>query len=414
MFERVFAAVSMRMRMLLIMTGAQLCAAVVQQGFGSLGPFVVSFFHINKAQLGLSYTALMGGSALLAFAAGICVDRFGERAVTVFAGVTIFASLLIGAAVPSYIWLVGSLFLLGLAYASCLPAGGRAILAWFDKDRAMAMGLRQTGVPMGAVVGGLILPPIALHSDYRVAMVVGAFIALFGTAGLALFYRDPPGGRGHRVHEDLLTGVRVFLRDPRSWLCSMAAVGLNSAQTVSAGFIALSAVVLGHYTVPVAALVFSTSMAAAICGRIFWGWLSDNLFRGNRTIPLGMNCLLSGTAALGIAFTAPDRHALLFASAFLMGFAGAGWNGLFATVCAEIAGVRYAGSALGVGSSVNFIAGAVGPVLFGMFADAHGLPEAWRIFAMFVALTSIPAFLATRRYRPPVADTLEPQTLVAR
>ena len=51
--------------------------------------------------------------------------------------------------------------LFGAAYAASTPAGGRAILAWFDRDRGFAMGIRQTGVPVGGLLGALTLPLVA-------------------------------------------------------------------------------------------------------------------------------------------------------------------------------------------------------------------------------------------------------------
>src|SRR5579872_1146068 len=127
----VSAVVSVRYRMLAIMTIAQIGGAVVQQGFGSLAPSVVSFFHINKAQLGLAFTAIMFGSALTVGIGGIMVDRFGERNVTILAGIAIGVCLVIASLVPSYPWLVAWLLIMGFAYACVTPAGGRAILTWF-------------------------------------------------------------------------------------------------------------------------------------------------------------------------------------------------------------------------------------------------------------------------------------------
>ena len=45
----------MRYRMLALMTVAQICGSVIITGYGSITPFVVDYFHINKAQLGLSF-----------------------------------------------------------------------------------------------------------------------------------------------------------------------------------------------------------------------------------------------------------------------------------------------------------------------------------------------------------------------
>ncbi len=390
------AAVSMRYRVLLIMIGAQICAAVVEQGFGSLAPFVVSFLHITKAQLGLAVAALMIGSALTVGAGGIAVDRFGERTVTVAAGIGIGITLMLAAAVPSYTWLVFWLFMVGATYSGCSPAGGRAVLSWFERDRGFAMSLRQTGVPAGAMIGGLILPPLALHADYRLALFCGGLIALFGTAGLALLYREPKDARSRRKSSpgSMLDGVRLFVRDRRALLVTITGGALNGAQQISAGFVALSAIVLGHFSVQLAALSFSTTMGFAILGRIGWGWASDNLFRGDRALPLALTCGLGALGGVGIAMLRPGNTTLLFACAILFGLGSTGWNGLYATLLAELGGVRHAGSALGVGYTVNFAIGAVAPIGFGAVGDAFGLGTAWMAYACALALAAIPSLLA--------------------
>ena len=141
---------SLRYRMLTIMTLAQVGGAVVQQGFGSLAPSIVHYFHINKAQLGLAFTAIMLGSALTVALGGALVDRFGERKVTIIAGVAITASLIVAALIPSYPWLVAWLLVMGLAYATVTPAGGRAILTWFQRDRGFAGGSPHRDLRGGA------------------------------------------------------------------------------------------------------------------------------------------------------------------------------------------------------------------------------------------------------------------------
>lgn len=385
--------------MLLVMTVAQVCGAVVQQGFGSLAPFVVTYFHVNKAQLGLSFTALMLGSALTVAAGGLAVDRFGERNVTVWTGLAMFVGLCAAAVVPSYPWLVCWLFVVGVTYAAMTPAGGRAILSWFDRDRGFAMSVRQMGVPLGAFVGGLVLPALASHWDYQAALIGGGVFALIGTAGGALFYKDPLGGPPPpHGFADAMAGVRTILKDARTILYTLACMVLVSSQQVMNGFLALTAVQAGHTSIAIAAFVFATAQLCAVTGRLVWGWLSDVPFRGDRSLPLAIMCVIVSIAALGLALSSPANIPLLFASAIAIGFSGSAWNGLFAAAMAEIGGVRFAGSAIGLGLTAVFATGALAPFLFGWLADAHGLPAAWIAVGLFSLTGIFPALLARRAF----------------
>jgi ACS family hexuronate transporter-like MFS transporter len=392
--------VELRYRMLTIMTLAQIGASVVQQGYGSLAPAIVGFFHITKAQLGLSMTSMALGSAVTVALGGALVDRLGERNVTMFAGCSLCATLIIGASVPSYAWLVAWLFVVGVAYATLTPAGGRAILIWFERDRGLAMSIRQMGVPIGAVVGGSIMPLVAVHFDYQLALMVGGLFALVMTAGAAFLYRDPDGAEFPSTRfRHLMDGMKTIARDPRTIWFTAGCMLLAGVQQMMNGFISLTATNRVHTTLALAALAFVVAQFAAIVGRATWGRLSDSLFAGDRVLPVVYSCLIVFAAGIGLASTRQGTLALLFACAFALGFAAAGWNGLFSAAMAEIGGPRFAGSAIGIGLTAIFFGSAFGPWCFGAVADRFGLVIAWLFVSAISAVALVPSFLARKAFK---------------
>jgi MFS family permease len=381
------------------MTSAQIGGAVIQQGFGSLAPFIVEYFGINKAQLGASFTLIMLGSALTVGLGGMFVDRFGERNMTIFAGVGIFVTISIGALMPSYPGLIAWLFIMGLTYGAVTPAGGRAILTWFTHDRGFAMSIRQMGVPIGAIVGGFMLPLVASHWSYRIALFCGAVLSLVMTSGSALLYHDAtdeafPAPRFKQV----FSGVRSIAFDRRTVYLALTCMVLAISQQTMVGFLALTAVTRAHLSVALAAAAFIVAQSASMLGRLVWGRASDVVFGGDRVMPMALSCAILVFAAMGLAVTFPGGELLLFASAFAYGFTAAGWNGLFGAAMAEIGGARFAGSAIGIGLTSVFFAGACGPLAFGAFADAFGLSSAWWAIAALAAIGVIPAVMARRAF----------------
>ncbi|MGH7714786.1 MAG: MFS transporter, partial [Vulcanimicrobiaceae bacterium] len=275
------------------MTAAQIGGAVVQQGYGSLAPFIVQEFGINKAALGASFTAIMLGSAFTVALGGMAVDRFGERNMTIFAGIGVFTTLTIAALMPTYFGTVAFLFIMGLTYGAVTPAGGRAILAWFTRDRGFAMSIRQMGVPVGAIIGGFMLPVIASHANFRAALFGGAVLALILTTGSALLYHDAsedafPAPRFRQV----FGGLRSIALDRRTLYLATSCSMLSIAQQSMVGFLALTAVTHGHLSVVVAAAVFIVAQAASMTGRLVWGRASDMIFGGDRIIPIAISCVV--------------------------------------------------------------------------------------------------------------------------
>jgi MFS family permease len=385
--------------MLALMTGAQVGTAVVQQGLGSLAPALLITFGLTKAQLGASFTALAIGSALFTVLAGVMVDRFGERPVVFWGGVGTLVSLLAAALIPNYPWLVFWLFVFGIMYAAQTPAGGRAVLAWFSTNRGFAMSIRQAGVPLGGAIGGVLLPAIAFHANYRWSLVFGAIVGSASAIIAAVFYVDAPRDpREQSRVRDLLRGMLTVARDPRTIFFTIACMILVSAQTTMNAFFAVTAVTDARVSPFVAAGAFAFAQLCAIGGRIAWGHLSDGLFRGDRALPLAAIAAIVAVDAFALAHIHAGSTPWLFVIGGVLGFSAAGWNGVFSTAMAEIGGPELAGSMLGLGLTFVFIASAIAPLAFGFTADHYGLPVAWIALGVLGTIGIVPPLLASRAF----------------
>ena len=386
-----------RWRVLALMTGAQAGASVVQQALGALSPLLVVAFALTKAQLGVVFTALMLGSAVFTALAGVLTDRWGERRLLLGSGVIMTGALLAATAVPTYAWLVGSMALFGAGYAASTPAGGRAILAWFDRDRGLAMGIRQTGVPIGGTIGAIILPLIAHAAGLSAAFIVAAVLVSVPTIVAVAFYRELRGGSG--PGEPLAAGaparMRELARDPRLIGVVLTCTALVAVQLAMNAFITVTAVSVGT-TAAVAALTLAVAQAAAACGRLWWGWASDRLFAGDRLVPLVIVCIVAAGACAVLATIGRGAVIELFIAAAVLGASGAGWNGLMAASLTEIGGPARAASALGIGLTVIFGVSAAAPVAFGALADHTSLHLAWAAAGALALVGTVPVLLLRR------------------
>jgi MFS family permease len=369
---------SERWRVLALMTTAQAGASVVQQALGSLSPILVATFVLTKAQLGVVFTALMLGSACFTAAAGIMTDRWGERRMVLFSGLVMTFALLAAASVPKYPWLVACIALFGAAYAASTPAGGRAVLAWFDRDRGFAMGIRQTGVPVGGLIGALSLPFLAHAVGYRGAFVFAAIVVAVTTLIAYLPYRESrDDGAPPATLASVARGMRTLARDPRLIGVTLTCMTLVSVQLAMNAFVTVTAVTIVRTSPAVAALAFASAQGAAVCGRLGWGYLSDRVLHGERLVPFAIICVLAALAAAALALLGSGAVVALFAAAIVLGFSGAGWNGLMAAALAEVGGTERAASALGLALTAIFLASSVAPTAFGAVADHTSLRIAW-------------------------------------
>src|SRR5207253_2060325 len=105
-------------------------------------------------------------------------------------GLAMSVILVISTLVQSYWWLLLWFTVLGSISAFTAPAGGRAIYLWFTGNRAMAMGIRQMGVPLAGVFGALVLAPLSVRFGYP-AGILSSAVLLATISLLVLLHPNP-------------------------------------------------------------------------------------------------------------------------------------------------------------------------------------------------------------------------------
>ncbi|HEV3092635.1 MAG TPA: MFS transporter [Candidatus Cybelea sp.] len=384
---------------LALFTIAMVGASLSIMSTGALLPCFSIELHLSSAQLGTILSVQLAGSVAMTSVAGLLTDRFGDKAVVLWSGCLMGVALLAAATVESYAWLVGWLLVYGIGYAAVTPAGSHAIIFFFaQKDRGIAMGIRQCGVPVAGVVGSLLLPAIALRYDYRAALAIAGALTLITCIVASRLYREPKELAGERIAvRAMLAEMVEIARESRLILLTLASMVLICGQFALMGFLTLTLVHRVGYPLEVALAIFTLSQVAAIWGRLSWGWASDHLFGASRALPLATNCLLVAVVALAFSslrLGTPVWLAALLAAA--LGFTAEGWLGVSVIGFAEIGGEQRAGSALGVGLTWTLLAAFITPALFGAIVQTHGYDFAWKSLAALQAIGIIPALLASR------------------
>jgi ACS family hexuronate transporter-like MFS transporter len=395
--------VNERWRVLVLMTSAQAGASLVQQALGSISPFLVATFGLSNAKLGVVFSAILVGAMCFTAISGALTDRWGERRMLLISAALMTAALLAATLVVNYEWLVAMAALYGAGYAASTPAGGRAILTWFDRDRGFAFGIRQTGVSVGGLIGAVCLPIVALHGGYRAAFVFAALlVALPSAIALALYRQSRDSGTARATLASVARGMKSLLHDPRLVAVTLTCMLLSVSQFIVNGFLTITAVNVVHTSVHAAGLALAVAFAGAIGGRLGWGFVSDRYFGGDRLIPLAVICVLAGIGAVMLALLAAGTVVPLFVASALLGLTASGWNGLMAAALSEVGGTERAASALGLGLTGIFAASAIGPSAFGLAVDQTSLQWAWAGTAVVSFIAMAPVLWLRARLASPV------------
>jgi len=348
-----------------------------------LAPELRAAFHLTLGETGVVLGAVSIGATPTLLLWGLLADRIGER-IVLASGLAGGAAAVAGAAfVHTYPALVGLLALSGAAAASVNAASGRAVMQWFPRsERGLALGIRQTNVPIGGLVAALALPPLADAEGLRWALLALATGCGAGALAGALFLRDP------EAYEEL--ALSRPLRDPKAWLISGAGGLLLVGQTATMSFTVLFLHSARGLTTAAAAGVLAASQVLGGAFRIGAGHWSDRL--GARIVPMRRLALGIAATLVLIAILARAPTWLLVPTVVAAGGFGLSWNGLAFTAAAEIAGTRASGAAIGLQQTVLGFGGIVAPIAFASLVSG----TSWRFAFLAAALFPLAGWLALR------------------
>ena len=245
-------------------------------------------------------------------------------------------------------------------------------MRWFSaRERGLALGVRQTAVPIGGGVAAIVLP--LLETPRAGLLFVAAFVLVGALAG-ALILRA-----GTEEHLDA-ADVEITLRDRRLWLACWGSGLYLVAQVAMMGFVVLFLHDERGFSTGEAAAVFAVGQALAAVLRIAVGRWSDVL--GSRVRPLRwIGVAVAVTLGAVAVLTDAPAWLLLPALALATGMSMA-WNGLSYTIAAELGG-RRSGAAIGFQQTVLSAIGVAAPVAFAAVVSETSWGLAFALAALF-------------------------------
>ena len=337
-----------------------------------LGP-VTSEFGWDRATFASS---LLVGHTLAACAypfMGRWIDRYGIRRVTLTC-IPLFAlsTAAIALTPPSpaaFIALAGLCGLVSTGQAP--PAYAKAVSAWFDERRGLALGIAMAGIGIGATLVPQFARLMIDAYGWRAAYVaLGALTFAVAFPAVALFIREPEAGprvAGREAGEvpAALPGLTLgeSLRSSNFWLL---AVAVFLVVTTINGIVAHLVPLLTDRGIDVRQATSTLSVVglSTIAGRLVAGYLLDRFFApyvaaGLFLLPLvAVGLLTSGAGASAPVLAAVSLGFGLGAEVDVIGFLAGRYFGLRAF--GEIYGCLFAIFTLGTG---------FGPVLMAVSFD---------------------------------------------
>jgi sugar phosphate permease len=374
-------------------TFAQSSFSAVSVGLPALAPALRAHYRLSLGETGVVLGAVGAGMLLTLLPWGLLADRVGERVVMSTGLAAAGGALIATAGTHGYLALVLLLALAGALGASVNAASGRAVMGWFGRrERGLALGIRQTSVPIGGAGAAASLPWLASAGGTRLAFVALGCGCLAAAAVAGALMREPPCPQSQP-----LEGTGTPLHDPRMWLLAGGSSLYLVAQIAITNFVVLFLHQHRGLSPHAAAGVLAGINVLGIGARIGAGRWSDRV--RTRLRPLRLLGLVL-TAGLGVAAALVDAPlGLLVPALVLAGVLGLSWNGLSFTAAAETSGAARSGAALGFQQTVLGVMVAGVPPAFAAVVGA----TSWRVAFALAALGPLLGVAALRRVPEPTS-----------
>jgi MFS family permease len=362
-------------------------------GYAAIAPLVRDRFALRTVEVGGLTALVFLGALLCSVPAGRLTDRLGAPRTLAAALAGVAAGVAVSALAPSRLVFLAGVLLAGCAYGGVNPPTN--VLANDlvpRRHRALLLSLKQSGVPLGGLAAGSVLPGLAAAAGWRAALL--APIAVLLATSLAALRLTPPARGASPAAEPPEPAAEVPRPAPAlppTWAYGFLMAGI---QLSFVGYLTVYLVDHHGFSPTRAGFALSVALLGGAVGRPLWGAFSD------RCASHASALALAGLGSVGgLALLALDGDgATLWAALLVVGCCSIGWNGVYLALVAD--GTREGRLGRATGSALVYLyAGVVLlPPLFGLVVDALGSwPASWVVAAAGALVAAAGIGLSPRR-----------------
>lgn len=356
---------------------------------GAVAVQLTSDLGMGDHELGLVVGAFFIGAALASSTLGRAAERLGaSRAMQLGMVVTATAGVLLATVASSPVRLATLLLAAGTSNALTQPAANLLITERLPHGRhGFAFALKQSGMPLASLLGGLAVPALAITLGWRSAYLAGALLAILSflmiPAALPGERRRKRGTGADSVPTCAEGAVPLVESRPLPlrnvpdlplrmlWLYSLAGLLGTAAAGATVSFL-VSAAEASGMTPAGAGLLLTGGSLIGVISRLLHGRWAD----GPRCQPVRRVVVLLVLGSLGLMVMALDTPMTYFIGVVPMFAFGWAWPGLF-----NLSVVRNNPSAPAAATGITqigiYVGAGAGPALGGLVAERAGYAALW-------------------------------------
>jgi sugar phosphate permease len=393
-------------------------AVLFNQAFGTYAAVLRREFGWSRAELSGAFSMAGVESGMLGPVVGWLLDRYGPRTVMLL-GISLLGG---GLMAFAFIESLLSFYLVYFVMAVGSTLGGflaitTALVSWFSRHRAKALGIAQ----IGFAVGGLMIPVTVFfieQAGWRQTAFVSGLLLWALCIPLALAMRGRPEAYGETPDGMPATGrgaaldgraARAVATDGSEDFTARQAMRTRGFWFISLGHAAallIVSAVMVHvslhltenlgYTLTQASGFVALMTAMQVVGQVSGGFLGD---RFDKRIIATVCMVVHSAALLLLAFA--GSFVMVAAFAMMHGWAWGTRGPLMQAIRADYFGTSHFGKIMGFSSMIVTVGNVTGPLVAGVLADRTGDYRAGFTVLAIGALLGSAFFLGAKRPPPP-------------
>lgn len=352
----------------------QIFTAIALNSPSVIGPIMLLHFGMAPSLLGMFVAPILAGAMTSSLLAGTLVRRYGALRTSQGGALLMAAAMVLAASAQPALVLVAAA-LLGMGVGPLTPASTQLLAGVTPAHRlGLVFSLRQSGLPMGIGLMGILVPALLLITNWQ-----GALLAMGVAVGLQALSLQPLRAVVDRDREPatpvrfagLLKPMVAVWGEPSLRGLALCMVFFGGAMNVMLVYTVSYLTLELHYSLVEAGALFSVIQVVAMFTRVLWGWIADRL--GDSLLVFG--ALGIGSAVFLAGFAAVGEGWSIWSVGALIGLGGAtlgGWNGVFFAAIAQQVPMRLIGTVTGAVQVFGYFGAIIGPFVFALVISWTG------------------------------------------
>ncbi|MFZ9507198.1 MAG: MFS transporter [Burkholderiaceae bacterium] len=370
-----------------------------------LAPAVASEFGMQAQHVGWLVSVAYLTAMLAGLSCGALSRRHGPVRMSQFALLAMAVALVCCVFTQAWLLLLAGV-LIGVGYGIPNPTAADILSRHSPRERrGLFFSIKQTGVPAGVAITGVLIPFLVALIDWRSALLVMACVLLvvallIGGARRSL---DPPRGPqaapaasgepASGIFRTLTSSVwqplRIVFENPSLRRLGLVSLVYAFTQVVYLSFLVSALKIEHQMSLTAAAALLSASQIVSMVARVGWGYVSDRWVDPGRL--LGLLGLGMSASLMMLAFVPVGASpALMLGVTVVCAATAVSWNGVFYADLVRHVAPAEVTRATGATQFLTFMGGVTGGAGFvGLLSLTGSYSAGFAVVALIPLVTAL-------------------------